>query len=142
MLSGERNTKGEANAPDAPETRDKMTALQAVVLLIISFVALGMIRQVFGADTGEPCDPTAEAPCKFEHTCVDEVCAPYCDSDEDCPHGIICQTIEDADVASEDAVSVCDMPTELQQKIRRQLDEAARKRDLGPRPLSEARAAP
>lgn len=140
-MSEKRNRKGAANAPDGPGTGNKMTALQAGFLLIISFFALGMIRQVFGADTGEPCDPTAEAPCKFEHTCVDEVCAPYCDSDEDCPHGIICQTIEDADVASEDAVWVCDMPTELQQKIRRQLDEAAKKRILN-QGRSESRPAP
>ena len=125
----------------APSNQNQLTVWQSLALLLFGFLALASVRYFLGAETGEACDPNDEVSCTFGHLCVDEVCAPYCESDEDCPHGVVCQTVEDVEPPSDDAEWVCDMPTELEQKIRRDLDEAFNEMGWKPRPFSEGNPA-
>ena len=107
--------------------------------MVAYVAAMAAVRQYLGDDLGEACSPDSEISCKFGMTCVDEVCAPYCESDEDCPGDIQCQSLEDTETPSDDADWVCDMPTELEQKLQEQLD-----RDVRPliRPLAEGASRP
>ena len=121
-MDTEANQEG---APSAhpPKQRDN-TILVAMVCMLASIAVLMLLRQLWGAGTGEPCDHNAEIQCKFGHICVDEVCAPYCETDADCPTGIDCVPLNDDEAHEADADYICDMPTRLEQEIDESLDRA------------------
>ena len=97
-------------------------------ICVIAVIALSIPLFVSGPDAGVPCDPTVDS-CGYGSYCINKVCRPSCDEDQDCPEGIKCVTSEKHRLFTREPIKVCRFPNELERSISRSFDKTRRELD-------------
>ena len=109
-----------------PSKRDAMIMFFSTFMIVMIAILIQLF--ILGSEAGTSCDPTNNS-CGYGSYCINEVCRPSCDEEQDCPEGIKCVTSERRRLFTREPIKVCQFPNELEQSINRSLDEMQRKLD-------------
>ena len=111
---------------NTPPKRNSLVTLS--VTCVIAVIALSIPIFILGPDAGVPCDPTIDS-CGYSSYCINKVCRPSCDEDQDCPKGIKCVMSERRRLFTREPIKVCQFPNQLERSISRSFDKTRRELD-------------
>ena len=106
----------------APTQRGaRVTPVFSYLITGIAFlIPASFLVMMFGPDAGERCDPK-EGLCAYSMYCIDNVCRPSCEEDQDCPEGIRCVPSDQRRFFTGEPIKVCRFLSQIEQSINRSL---------------------